>query len=125
VLAQPTLVAWRDAGWFSQLLLLLRSPLTMLWRRSFPPRGFIGQASTSFPVSGLLHNKLISIQVSRRAVIENVRLWRLTYVWGICQPRSQKLFGRWSHLSTSNAAFGGASTPTDQGKKIISTSAVE
>jgi len=60
-----------------------------LWPKPpLPPRGFVGQVSSSFRGIELRHSKRRQIQLTRLATTGAARLWRLTCVWEIFQPAS-------------------------------------
>jgi len=85
------LVAYRDAGFWSQLWRRLLWPLK-LWPRStlLPPQGFVGQVSLSSRGSVPVGLKRKQIQLTRGAIIDAARLWRLTCVWVTRQPAQHR-----------------------------------
>jgi len=74
---------YRDAGLSRQLWHVCLSILTRGRLKVFPPKGFVGLVSRSSPAIGLGRYRIKSIQLHRTASTRSVRLWRLTYVWGI------------------------------------------
>lgn len=84
-------VAWRTGGVWMLLSLRIWFYLTNGRLSSFPPRGFVGVASTSFRATGPRHSKLLSIRMRREVSTRSAHLWRLTCVWRTGPPRSLKL----------------------------------
>ena len=75
------LVAWRDDGFWT--LILLRCSL--IWKRGridqLPGRGFVGRESSSFRDTGAKHARLRLTRMRRLRYISGARLWRLTLKW--------------------------------------------
>lgn len=49
----------------------------------FPPPGFVGRGSASFPVGGLKNYRIASIHLRPTRATDNAHLWRLTFEWEI------------------------------------------
>jgi len=86
---QMTGVAWRSDGFWTLLWLRIWFYLTSGRRRSFPPPGFVGVASTSLVATDHRSYKLLSTRMRQEAFTPGARLWRLTCVWAMCLPPSR------------------------------------
>jgi len=89
--SESTVAAFREDGFSTLLSLICSSDSTLMLREGFPPRGFVGQVSGLFPVTGLDSYKLKSIQLRPIASTLDVPRWRLTLEWATSQPASLHL----------------------------------
>jgi len=105
--ASRILTAYRDDGYWTQLLAVFLWKLTSWPRGPWPPRGFVGQVSSSFRGSELVGLKKRRIQLSRLASTEHAQLWRLICVWETSQPAS-RLSGSGSLSRNYSRAMGRA-----------------
>lgn len=90
MLATRTLVAYRDAGFWSQLSRVLLWKLRLWPKGSLPPKEFVGQVSSLYRGTELRASKRKQIHLSRLAITDVVRLWRLTCVWEMHLPVSPR-----------------------------------
>ena len=84
-------VAWRTDGFWTLLWLRIWWFLTSGHIKSFPPKGFVGTASTSFRGTAMRDIRLSSTRLHRGPSTPGVPRWQLTCVWRINRPRSPKL----------------------------------
>lgn len=73
-------IAYRDAGFWTQLWHVLSSLWTHGHRATFPPDHFVGLVSTSSAAIDPGRRMLTSVGLRRVSTSEG-RLWRLTYGW--------------------------------------------
>ena len=90
-MSEQTVAAFREDGFSTLLSLICSSDLTLMLREGFPPRGFVGRVSSSFPGSGLDSYKLKSIQLRPIVSTLDAPLWRLTLEWETSQLPSLHL----------------------------------
>jgi len=84
-------VAYRTDGFWILLWLRIWFCLTSGRPMSFPPRGFVGAASTSFRDTGRPPYKLLSTRLRRDRSTPGAHLWLLTCAWVINPLPSRKL----------------------------------
>ena len=84
-------VAWRTDGFWILFWLRLWWILTSGHVSSFPPRGFVGTASTSFRATAMRDIRLCSTRMHHVPSTHDAPHWQLICVWRTNPPRLRKL----------------------------------
>jgi hypothetical protein len=87
------LVAWRDDGFWTLLLLRCWFHLRHGLIRKLPGPGFVGRESESFRGTGARHARLLSTRLRRSHSTFDARLWRLTCKWEAYQVYPEVPYG--------------------------------